>query len=135
MNPGDDDRPGGLVRKIIKSASGLLATAIAIGRTRLELLSVEVREEFQRTAELLAWGFVAVLAAGAGLVFAALAIILAFWETHRLLAASLVAGSFIGLAAVAGLLVRARLRAQTRFLQATLGELARDEAELRSRSS
>lgn len=113
----------------------MLATIVGIGRTRLELLTVEVREELQRTAEVLAWGFAALLAAGAGILFAALAIIFTFWETHRILAAVVVAGGFFGLAAIAGLVVRARLNAQSQFLQATLAELARDEEALRNRLS
>lgn len=134
MNSDEHNRGWGPFRRIIGSVSGLLATVVGIGRTRLELLTVEVREELQRTAELLAWGFVALLATGAGILFTALAIIFNFWDTHRILAAILVAGGFFLLAAIAGLLVRARLRAQSQFLQATLAELARDEAELRGRS-
>jgi len=130
----EQPRSWGPLQRIIGSISGLLATIISIGRTRLELLTVEVREELQRTAELLAFGFVALLAAGAGVLFASLAIIFTFWDTHRILAAILVAVGFFSLAAIAGLLVRARLKAQTRFLQATLAELARDEENLRGRS-
>jgi uncharacterized membrane protein YqjE len=134
VNPEDHHRGWGPIRRIIGSVSGLLATVIGIGRTRLELLTVEVREELQRTAELLAWGFVALLAAGAGILFTALAIIFSVWDTHRIAAAILVAGGFFALAGIAGILVRARMRAQSRFLQATLAELARDEEELRGRS-
>ena len=135
MSPDEHHRGWGPFRRIVGSVSGLLATIIGIGRTRLELLTVEVREEVRRTAELLAWGFVGLLAAGAGILFAALAIIFGFWDTHRILAAMLVAGGFFVLAAIAGILVRARLRAQSQFLQATLAELARDEEELRGRSA
>ncbi len=115
------------------SVSGLLATAIGIGRTRLELLSVELREELHRTAGLVVWGAVAVLAAGGGVLFAGLAIIFAFWDTHRVLAAVLVTVAYFVLAAVAGLVIRSRLRTRPPFLQATLAELARDEDELRGR--
>lgn len=115
------------------SVSGLLATAIGIGRTRLELLSVELREEVNRAAELAVWGAVAVLAAGGGVLFAGFAIIVAFWDTHRVLAAVLVTSAYFLLAAVAGLVIRSRLRSRPRFLHATLGELARDEDELRGR--
>jgi uncharacterized membrane protein YqjE len=134
VSPDEHRRGWGPLSRIIGSVTGLLATVVGIGRTRLELLTVELREELQRTAELLAWGFVALLAAGAGILFAALAIIFSFWDTHRILAAVLVAGGFFVLAATAGILVRARLRAQSQFLQATLAELARDEEQLRGRS-
>ncbi|MEO8225620.1 MAG: phage holin family protein [Gammaproteobacteria bacterium] len=119
---------------MIASFSGLLATVVSIGRTRLELLTVELREEVQRVAELLVWGAVALLAAGGGVLFAGLAIIFAFWDTHRLLAAVLVVVGYFVIAAGAALLVRSRLRSRRPFLAATLGELVRDEDELRGRA-
>ena len=133
MNAHDAEQGRGPVRRLIDSVSGLLATVIGIGRTRLELLSVELREELRRTAELLAWGSVALLAVGGGVLYAGLAIIFAFWDTHRILAAVLVTAGYFALAIFAVLRVQARLRSRPPFLQATLGELARDEDQLRGR--
>ncbi len=133
MNAGDYDEPRGPVRQLIASVSGLLATALDIGRTRLELLTVELREEVHRTAELLVLSLAAVLAAAAGVLFAGLAIIFAFWDTHRILAAVLVTLGFFAVAAITALLLRSRLRSRPRFLQATLAELGRDEGQLRGR--
>lgn len=134
MSISNPDQPRGPVRQLIASVSGLLATAIDIGRTRLELLTVELREELHRTAGLLVLGLVAVLATSAGILFAGLAIIFAFWDTHRILAAVLVTLGFFALAGVAAVRVRAHLRSRPRFLEGTLAELARDEAQLRGRS-
>lgn len=134
MSSEDDGRPRGPVRQLIASVSGLMATALDIGRTRLELLTVELREEVHRTAEQLVLGLAAVLAAAAGVLFAGLAIIFAFWDTHRILAAVLVTMGFFAVAAITGLLLRSRLRSRPRFLQATLAELGRDEGQLRGRS-
>lgn len=135
MSTSSSDEPRGPVRQLIASVSGLLATAIGIGRTRLELLTVELRQELHRTAELLVWATVAVLAAGGGVLFAGLAVIFAFWDTHRILAAVLVTAGYFALATGAALLVRSRLRSRPPFLQATLWELARDEDELRGRGA
>ena len=90
MSASRNDQPRGPVRQLIDSVSGLLATVIDIGRTRLELLTVELREELHQTAGLLVLGGVAVLAAAFGVLFAGLAIIFAVWDTHRILAAVLV---------------------------------------------
>jgi uncharacterized membrane protein YqjE len=79
-------------------------------------------------------GLVAVLATSAGVLFAGLTVIFAFWDTHRILSAVLVTGGFFAGAAVAALQLRSRLRSRPRFLQGTLAELARDEAQLRGRS-
>lgn len=129
------DTDEGPVRRLIASVSGLLATVIGMGRTRLELFSVEVREEINRTVGMLLWGIVALLAASGGLLFAGLAVIFAFWETHRLLAALLVTATWLALALGAAVLLWTRLRAQPLFLQTTLTELARDEDELRGPGS
>lgn len=134
MSPEDSPRSEGPLRQLVGSVSGLLATAIGIGRTRLELLTVELREELHRTAELLVWGAVAVLAAGGAVLFAGLGIIFAFWDTHRVLATVLVTGSYGLLAAVAVVVIRSRLKSRPPFLHETLGELARDEEELRERA-
>lgn len=134
MTQAGQEDAGGPLRRLMASASALLANAIAMGRTRLELFSVELREELHRVADLLVWGAVAVLAAGGGVLFAGLTIIFAFWDTHRVLAAVLVAATYFVLALIAFLMIRSRIRSRPPFLHATLGELARDEAELRGPS-
>lgn len=124
------DRPGP-IRRLMDSAANLLASVLALGRTRLELLSVEVQLEVRRTVELAIWAIVAAQAAMVGLIMAAFWVVLAFWDSHRLLAAGLVTGFFLALAAGAALVVVARLRARPRFLEGTLTELARDVDRLR----
>ncbi len=127
----DQDRSRGPLKQLISSFGGLLATAVNIGRTRIELLSVEVREELHRISGVLLWSAVAILATGAGLLFAAFAVILAYWDTHRILATVLVAAGFLVIAIIALLVIRARLRAYPQFLAATLAELRQDEEDLR----
>ena len=134
MSPDREHTPRrGPLRQLIGSLSGLLATVIGIGRTRLELLTVEIREELHRTAELVIWGTVAALASAGAVLFAGFGIIFAFWDTHRVLATVLVIASYALLAIVAVRVIQSRLRSRPPFLQGTLGELARDEDELRGR--
>jgi uncharacterized membrane protein YqjE len=133
VNPDSTERPAGPLRQLLGSFSGLLATVVGIGRTRLELFTVEVREELRRVADVLLWGAVAVLAAAGGVFFAGLGIIFIFWDTHRILAVGLVTAAYFVIAGLAALNIRSMLRERPSFLQATLGELARDEAELRDR--
>ncbi|MCL4720891.1 MAG: phage holin family protein [Gammaproteobacteria bacterium] len=126
-----DPRPaGGPLRRLLGSLAGVLATIIEIGQTRLELLSVEVREEINRAAALAVWGAVVVLAAGMGILLAGLTVIFAFWDSHRVLAAVLVTSVFLLLALGAGLYLRYQLRSRPPFLGATLDELRRDQAQL-----
>ena len=127
-NPDPSRGPAG---QLLASVRGLLATAVEIGRTRLELLSVELQDEVHRTARLLVFGLTAVLAASAGVLFAGLAVIFALWDTHRILASVLVTVAFFLVAALAAFQVRSRLQSRPRFLQGTLAELAQDESQLR----
>ena len=117
--------------RLIASASNLLATLLTIGRTRLELLSVELQLEVRRIAELLVLAFVTLFAASVGLMLVGLVVILIFWDTHRIVAAVLVTSGFVGLAAVSGLILAYKIRTKPRLLEGTLAELTSDSARLR----
>ncbi len=133
-NSPDPADPGrGPVGGLFKSIAQLLATAIGVAQTRLELLSTELQEEVHRVAEIMVLAVVALLAAGGGLFLLALGIIFVFWDTHRVAAAIGVTGTFFLIAVVAGLVLRAKLRAKPPLLDATLAELKKDRAHLLNR--
>ena len=122
-------RPG-----IFESAKSLLATMVGIAHTRIELIGTELREEVDRAASLLLRAILMLLFVGVGLVLAAAAVIIAFWDSNRLLAAILLAAGSLGVGGVLWLSVQTSLRARPRFLDATLTELEKDEQKLRGRS-
>lgn len=124
---------GGPVRGLLRSLANLVATIIGIAHTRLELISTELQQEMHRVSEILVWTLVALLSAGIGLFLLALVIIFIFWDTHRVLASVLVTAAFFVLAAVAGLVLRSKLHAKPRLLDATLTELAKDRDGLAAR--
>jgi uncharacterized membrane protein YqjE len=128
-----DDHPGGPVSGLLNSLTGLLATVVAIVQTRLELLTTELQGEIERAAGIVVWAFVALLAAGIGLLLAALAVIFAFWDTHRLLAAISVTALFWLIAIGAALMLNAKVRSKPRLLDGTLTELANDREQLQGR--
>lgn len=118
---------------LLRSLSQVLATLVTLAQTRLELLTVELQEEVQRAASLAMVGFVALLAAVLGLLFGGLTVVFIFWDTHRVLAASLVTLVFFAVAGAAVGMLMAKLRAQRRPLDATLSELKKDAESLRAR--
>jgi len=130
--PSDGAEPGP-IRGLFRSLANLVASVVAIAQTRLELLTTELQEEMHRVAEILVWTLIALLSAGIGLFLLALVIIFVFWDTHRVLASVLVTGAFFFLAAVAGLVLRAKVRSKPRMLDATLAELAKDRDNLAAR--
>jgi uncharacterized membrane protein YqjE len=128
-----DGSPGGPVRSLVRSIANLVATAVAIAHTRLELFSTELQQEVHRAAEILVWIGVALMAGGIGLFLLALAIVFVFWDTHRVIASIVVTSAFFLIALIAALVLRAKIRGKPRLLDATLTELAKDRANLAQR--
>jgi uncharacterized membrane protein YqjE len=124
----------GPIGGLFRSLAQLLATAVGIAQTRLELLSTELQEEVHRVAEIMLWATVALLAAGVGLFLLALVIVFVFWDTHRVLASIAVTSAFFLLAAIAGLVLRAKVRSKPPLLDATIAELKKDRVSLLSKN-
>lgn len=120
----------GAVSGVLRSFAQLLATAIGIAQTRLELLTTELQEEVHRVAEIMVWTAVAMLAAGVGLFLLALVVIFVFWDTHRVVASVAVTAAFFLISAVALLVLRAKVRGKPPMLDATIAELKKDRETL-----
>jgi uncharacterized membrane protein YqjE len=123
----------GPIAGLFASVAQMLATAVGIAQTRLELLTTELQEEIHRVAEIMVYTAIALLAAGVGLFLLALVIIFVFWDTHRLAASIAVTGTFFLIAVVAGFVLRAKVRTKPPMLDATIAELKKDRASLMSR--
>ena len=112
----------------------LAATLLAILYTRVELLSTELEEQWVWLSSMLVWALVGVFCACTGIVLVTLFVVLALWETHRLVALGVPAIIFFVATAVACLVVRGKGRAKPPLLAASLAELSKDHKELISRS-
>ena len=115
---------------LFDSLKALLATLLGIAHTRVELISTEVEEQFARLVSLLVWGLVALFFAFTGVILSAIAVVVVFWDSNRLLAAGLLGGLFIAIGTGAALIARRRLRERPKLLAATLAELERDRETL-----
>jgi uncharacterized membrane protein YqjE len=124
-----EERPGLLV-----SLRAMVATALQLLQTRLELFTTELEEEMHRVASLLVWSIVAIFFGGLFVLMLAVTVVIAFWDTHRMAAAIVMTCLFGVVVLVSGLVVRAKMRAHTRLLSLTLEELKRDHASLGGRS-
>lgn len=121
-----EPRPG-----LYASLKGLLSTSLTLLQIRLQLLGTELEEERRRLLALLLWGGVALIALGAGLVFAVIFLIVLLWDTHRLLALGAATAGFIGLGVVALYVAYSLGRAPSGLFSASLAELSADRAALR----
>ena len=117
--------------RLVISLRGLASSLIEFLSVRLELVSVEAREETRRLGELVLFGAVAVILLSLGLIFLSVLFTVLLWDSHRLLVLAVLAAIFLTLGAVAFTAARARLTRGSRLFDASLGELERDNERLR----
>jgi uncharacterized membrane protein YqjE len=134
LNPddvhGEDERPASGLFRSLRNAAG---TLVAIAHTRLQLLTTELQEEVRQVGGILLWAFIAAFAAMMGLFLGALAVIFAFWDTHRIAASLFMIAVFVAIALGAGLVLQQKLRKKPPMLDDTLAELAKDRDQLKER--
>ena len=130
----EETEPLGPATNLLRSATRLCGTLLAMLQTRVELLTTEISEDVERGVRVLMWGMVAVLAAVLSLLLAGITLIVYYWDTHRMAAALGVTVAFAALSAVAAWIARARLHEKPRLLDASRTELRRDVAALRDES-
>ena len=118
--------------RLASSLKGFVASLIEIVNVRLELFTVEARDEALRLTELLVYGALAIAFLTFGIAFLAVLITVLLWDSHRLLALTLFSTLFITLGAVAAIVARARMAEGSRLFASTLDELKRDRDTLRS---
>lgn len=122
----DDGTQAGLFDSIRK----LAATGVGIAQTRLELLSTEVAEEKERMLSLLMLGMAALFFIGLGIIFTAIFLTVAFWNSHRLLVLGLFTVLFLGVGVAALVAAMSKARANSKLFSASLAELSKDREQL-----
>lgn len=123
---GGEERRAGL----FSALKNMIATVIAIGKTRAELLVTELEEEKLRLMSLWSKAIGAAFLLAVGSIMAVFCLALAFWE-QRVLVFAIFSVLFIG----GGLYLIGSLKRQARrpskMFRASLAELEHDMAELR----
>lgn len=127
------DQPPGESRGLLESLSTLAATLVAIVHTRLELLSADVEEDRVHVLSLLVLALAALFFIGVGVVLAAILFVVAFWDSHRLLALGALAGFFLAAGVGAWAYALHKARTKPRLFAASLSELLKDRQQLVSR--
>lgn len=119
--------PGGL----LGSLRGLLATAVALLKTRGELLAAELEEEKLRLLGLLLYGAMALLLLGVGAVFLAVFLTVLLWESHRLLVLGVFSAVFLTAGVIAWTVAQRLAGTKSRLFSDSLTELELDHAALK----
>lgn len=117
---------------LFASVRTLLGTCLGIAQTRLELLATELEEERLRLAKMLWYGFLILFFLGGGILLLTLLVIVAFWDSHRLMALALAAAIYLGIALLCFVWLRRQAGHKPRLFAASLAELGKDRIELAS---
>jgi uncharacterized membrane protein YqjE len=122
-------RSGGLGSAL----SQLAANAIALIRTRIELVGVELQETTGHVKELLILAICGALLAIFTLLFASLFVIVYFWDSYPLEVVGGVALFYLVLTVAVFVRLRQRVRRRPTPFAATLTEFQNDVTSLRNR--
>ncbi len=115
---------------LLASVKSMAANLLAIAQTRLELLASDVAEERERLTTLLVLVLLALFSAGVGVVLLALLIVIALWESNRLLALGGLIGFFLLAGVLFGWMALNKLRTAPRMFDASISELQKDRDQL-----
>ncbi len=119
---------------MLGSVRELARTLLSIVETRARLAASELEEQAVRLVEIAIWFALAILFLSVALVFFSLLVLIAFWDSHRMLAAGTLAIVYLAVGIGAMLLARTRLRERPPLFSATLEELGKDVEQLERRS-
>ena len=114
---------------LLQSAQALLATALGIARTRLDLVSVELQELLARLVLVMIGAVAAIMLGTVAIAFGAVALVLAVAPEHRVWVSAGLAAAFFALAAF--IAWQAWRGAQALPFAASLAELERDVEALK----
>lgn len=117
--------------RLAVSLKGFVSSLIEIVHVRLELITVEARDEALRLTELLVYGALAIAFLTFGIAFLAVLLTVLLWDSQRLLALTVFATLFLTLGGVAVWRVRERLGEGVDWFSASREELQRDAEQLR----
>jgi uncharacterized membrane protein YqjE len=115
------------------SLSTFATTLVNVAHTRLELLSTDLEEDRERLFSLVALYLIATFCLVVGLVIAIILIVFILWESHRLLALSLVAGFFLLMGFGICSFAMHKAKTKPRLFSASLSELLKDQQVLDSK--
>lgn len=120
---------------LFASVRRMFATLLELAHVRLDLVGVELQLEVERATKALLYGFTAVLCGVIALVMLAVTVLIAFWDTHRLLTAGCITALFALGSASMFMHLRHRARTRPPLFQSTVEELSRDVAALKDTST
>jgi uncharacterized membrane protein YqjE len=115
---------------LIGSIRGVLATAVSLLRTRLELLSTDFEDQRQWLSQTLILAAAALLGLSFGLLLLTFFVVVCFWDSHRLIVLAGFTLLYLGAGVGAVMAIRQRAKNRPRLLASTMDELSKDYQRL-----
>lgn len=119
---------------LLESLTSFASTLVGITHTRLNLVSNDLEEYHSHVVAQLVLTQVAQFFIGMGVVLATILLVVAFWDTERLLVLGSLAAFYLVVGLAAGAVAMHRARARPRPFAASLSELYKDRQQLAPRS-
>lgn len=117
---------------LLESLTVLATTLVAIAHTRLDLLSTDLEEDREHFLSILELSLAALFCLGVGMVLATILLVVAFWDTYRLLVLGLLAGFFLAVGIGTWGFAMHKARTKPKLFAASLAELYKDREQLDS---
>lgn len=108
-------------------------TLVTLAHTRLKLAGTELEEQVAHAASIVVWIVVTLVLGSLALIMTIILLLIVFWDSHPLLAATMITVTLAFGTLGAWLTLRHHVRTRPKFLAATLLELERDRSALAKR--
>ncbi len=115
---------------ILDSVRSFLASWIAIIKTRVEIISVEIEEQREWLEQLVLLAVGAAFCLSMGLILLTLFVVVLFWDNHPLAVLGAFTIIYLGGGLALWLTLRQKIRTKPRLFSTTAAELGKDYATL-----
>jgi uncharacterized membrane protein YqjE len=118
---------------ILDSIRSFLASWIAVIKTRVELISVELEEQREWLEQLILLAVGAAFCLSMGMILLTLFVVVLFWDRHPLAVLGAFTVLYLGGGIGLWLTLRQKMRTKPRIFSSTAAELGKDYASLQPR--
>jgi uncharacterized membrane protein YqjE len=124
------DKTSASSKGLFESITALTSTLVAIVHTRLELLSTDLEEDRERLMSLVTLSLVALFSLLIAVVLITITLIVAFWDSYRVLVLASIAGVFLIVGVSTCLAAIRQAKNKPKMFVASLLELIKDRQHL-----
>src|SRR5688572_7039002 len=122
-------------KRVVETMRSFMASWVAVVKTRVEIISVEIEEQREWLLHLILMAVAALFCISLGLIMLTLFVVVYFWETDARLP---VLGGFATLYLVGGVVLwlslRKKIKSKPRIFSTTATELTKDYASLQPKT-